>query len=700
MERWWSEHDLVNGVFKGGGAKGIAYAGALEAMSRRRMWFGSVAGTSAGSITAALIAAGYAADQMTAEVPDLLQAIKRSRIRMLLGLRATLFDGARLRVELEELFARSVDRKPDLSSPVTFRELYDKAGGITLYVLALDLSRASPVVFSVHTTPTLSVSAAVMASSAIPVGFPSIRAVFKVDKKIWVQRLVDGGAWANLPRFVYYDPSFSSWLIGINKVTGTDIERDVVLERSRRLICFALGMDDTTIIRPETLTLNRRGGPQYDRGTMTETENGLQWTISRICSGPILRLVAFFGLAVLALVLLLNLNPAIANAWSIIGSSSIAHPLLTPLLGALYGLGVFLGCGVPMALLAVSKPVGDVLVPSAKAALAAGMGVAPWVGSANDDHLIRLDPGKLSTSNFKPSLEDQRWAIRDARLRTLRYIDERLHPQSAGRSPIELQQAFDAAVDEQNQRRTAQEKNAQPQFGSHYLLFFTLVSIFAGLGLSQLILAVAYSDAFEEYPAAIFIYGIPSLAISFFLFWISAKGWATWNSLIARGAVTPTRRFSWYGAVLSAIGIGLLGGAACLAIFTWGHAPKEYEVTVTEIIHRDNPDGYQDFIRFESAGKIDAASSEAVIQGGLHPAVGQRVAVTTQTDLFEPCESSRCPHFYLQRSQLMLQLFFSLCFALTAAGIFCLSAASLPFSLFRRYRLLGHSKGMLRPSRP
>ena len=49
---------VVNAVFKGGGAKGVAYAGAIRAMEERGYTFGSVAGTSAGAITAALLAAG------------------------------------------------------------------------------------------------------------------------------------------------------------------------------------------------------------------------------------------------------------------------------------------------------------------------------------------------------------------------------------------------------------------------------------------------------------------------------------------------------------------------------------------------------------------------------------------------------------------------------------------------------------------
>lgn len=52
----------VDGAFEGGGAKAIAYLGGLHAMAHCGVWFGRVAGTSGGSLIAALIAAGYKVD--------------------------------------------------------------------------------------------------------------------------------------------------------------------------------------------------------------------------------------------------------------------------------------------------------------------------------------------------------------------------------------------------------------------------------------------------------------------------------------------------------------------------------------------------------------------------------------------------------------------------------------------------------------
>src|SRR5947207_3053281 len=54
----------ANAVFEGGGVKGIALVGALKRVEEEEVRFVGVGGTSAGSMVAALYAAGYTADEM------------------------------------------------------------------------------------------------------------------------------------------------------------------------------------------------------------------------------------------------------------------------------------------------------------------------------------------------------------------------------------------------------------------------------------------------------------------------------------------------------------------------------------------------------------------------------------------------------------------------------------------------------------
>ena len=51
-------------VFEGGGAKGMVFVGALKEFERRKFQYGRLLGTSAGAISATLVAAGYTVDEM------------------------------------------------------------------------------------------------------------------------------------------------------------------------------------------------------------------------------------------------------------------------------------------------------------------------------------------------------------------------------------------------------------------------------------------------------------------------------------------------------------------------------------------------------------------------------------------------------------------------------------------------------------
>src|ERR1043166_2872576 len=82
-ELWWREQGItrfIAGVFEGGGSKGRLYEGALGAMvedSDRPCWFSAVAGSSAGAITAALIAAGLQPKQVSYKAAKGVGALRK-----------------------------------------------------------------------------------------------------------------------------------------------------------------------------------------------------------------------------------------------------------------------------------------------------------------------------------------------------------------------------------------------------------------------------------------------------------------------------------------------------------------------------------------------------------------------------------------------------------------------------------------------
>ena len=61
---------LFDVVFEGGGAKGSAFVGALDALIERGHQTRRLIGTSAGAITATLLAAGYSPAEMQAAVNE------------------------------------------------------------------------------------------------------------------------------------------------------------------------------------------------------------------------------------------------------------------------------------------------------------------------------------------------------------------------------------------------------------------------------------------------------------------------------------------------------------------------------------------------------------------------------------------------------------------------------------------------------
>ena len=62
---------LCNGVFQGGGVKGIGFVGAIRTLENAGYRFETVAGTSVGSIVAALIASGYTGKEIQEELLSL-----------------------------------------------------------------------------------------------------------------------------------------------------------------------------------------------------------------------------------------------------------------------------------------------------------------------------------------------------------------------------------------------------------------------------------------------------------------------------------------------------------------------------------------------------------------------------------------------------------------------------------------------------
>ena len=166
-----------NLVFEGGGVKGVAYGGVLEVLEQRGITplITDVAGTSAGSITAALISAGYTAAEfrqimMTLDFTKLEDGSDICGIFRLLRRYGWFKGDAFLRL-MERYIAAKTKGGDGRATFRDFREQNFKR----LRVFSTNLSEQRLEEFSFERTPDVAVADAVRMSMSIPFFFEAIR---------------------------------------------------------------------------------------------------------------------------------------------------------------------------------------------------------------------------------------------------------------------------------------------------------------------------------------------------------------------------------------------------------------------------------------------------------------------------------------------------------------------------------------------
>jgi predicted acylesterase/phospholipase RssA len=201
------------GTFQGGGCRAAAYVGAYAEAVARGVHFVEVAGTSAGSIIAVLIAAGATplqlreivsrldfSDLLALSVPvqksigifwrPFLRLISFIPHRVPKFFASTLMRNGQYSSEkLQDWVERELKQllQPSEDGHVRFKHLH-----LPVSVVAADLLERKVQVWSSHTTKDFEVAAAVCASCSIPFFFQPFE-----------NRYVDGGTLSNLPTFVF-----------------------------------------------------------------------------------------------------------------------------------------------------------------------------------------------------------------------------------------------------------------------------------------------------------------------------------------------------------------------------------------------------------------------------------------------------------------------------------------------------------------
>lgn len=400
---------LVNGVFQGGGAKIIANIGALQAVEEHGLWFGSVAGASAGAITASLIASGMNADELQTVLPAGMAAIHApvaARLGLaVLGRATAVYESDRLRRWIDEQLSEQIGAAGD--TPVTFRQLHD-ATGIELYVLAVDLATELPVVFSRRSTPEVEVAGAVIASSAIPGAFPSGRAVFSSGDGARVHQLIDGAGWANYPSFVFQDRGFHTWLRGEFELTGTRSGKDQRAwsdEAARPVMGFVFGEAELTD-RRNSIGFVPLDGPTVDRrfdlGPTYTSRKRATYLLGATLSSDWARLMIGLALVVWATMAVATLPVAFRrfSTWLAEWSPDALFPLLLVASLTIAVLAIVVAIGTIALLLLASRLLAETLLPAFSAIYGVPTGVPPWIGLGDDSVVIRVPDDGLKTVDF------------------------------------------------------------------------------------------------------------------------------------------------------------------------------------------------------------------------------------------------------------------------------------------------------------
>lgn len=260
------DHQIyVDAVFEGGGVRGIAFLGALRCCDDLGFRWRKLAGTSAGAITAAFVAANFPIDDletlvgcmdMTTFLTDKTSPFifngnpandLRQPVRMVLNLLLV----GKLGQYSSDPFQQWLDRNLQTQGLKTFADLDNDPIGRDLKVIVSDITRGQMVVLpddlsrypelNLQNQKTYGVAEAVRLSMSIPFFFK--------PENLGSSKIVDGGILSNFPLWLYDvkrtsegtvappNPSSSQpprkyprWPTFGFRLTDSDLEKDVPIQ--------------------------------------------------------------------------------------------------------------------------------------------------------------------------------------------------------------------------------------------------------------------------------------------------------------------------------------------------------------------------------------------------------------------------------------------------------------------------------------
>lgn len=196
----------VDGVFAGGGVKAFSFIGALQVMEEKGFTFDHVAGTSAGSIVAALVKAGYTSEELHLLLDELdVESFKDERMSLIpfpiakwihLYFKFGLYRGDALEKWLKQaLMKKGIKTFADLP-PQSLRVIASDLTRGRLLVLPDDLKQYGVI------PEKFSVARAVRMSCSIPFFFEPVK-LYSRGSSRKPSFVVDGGILSNFPIWLF-----------------------------------------------------------------------------------------------------------------------------------------------------------------------------------------------------------------------------------------------------------------------------------------------------------------------------------------------------------------------------------------------------------------------------------------------------------------------------------------------------------------
>ncbi|XP_022095676.1 uncharacterized protein LOC110981937 isoform X1 [Acanthaster planci] len=217
-----------NVVFEGGGNKGLAYCGAVRVLEETGIWsqVKRIAGTSAGAMTAGLLAVGYNSHDLEAflKQPDLQKIFLDAKFGLLSVLPNMMKRfGWHPGNKLYSWFGKMLYKKTG-NADITFEQVY-KTYGKELCICVTNINFLDCYYCHVKTTPDMPVRMAMRMSGSIPGVFCTV----KDSLSSFPDHYVDGGLLVNYPIH-----AFDGWYLSM-RPEDTFLKRVQPLRDIRKL---------------------------------------------------------------------------------------------------------------------------------------------------------------------------------------------------------------------------------------------------------------------------------------------------------------------------------------------------------------------------------------------------------------------------------------------------------------------------------